>query len=96
MNFKRTPRRAQRRLDRLDALMDSYMDWRSETRAVTESYRKWTLADRDDRGVAFERYAAALDLEETAAARYRRHLESMVPPRSPSRERAGAPSMHSL
>lgn len=96
MNFKRTPRRAHRRLDRLDALMDSYIDWRNETRAVTESYREWALADRSDRGIAFERYATALDLEEKAAARYRRELESMAPPRSPSRQAAGVPSMHSV
>jgi hypothetical protein len=93
MIFKRTPRRAQERLDRLDALMDSYMDWRNETRAVTDSYRKWTGADRRDRGIAFTRYTTALDLEEKAAARYRRELESMAAPRSLSPQRAGVPSM---
>ena len=92
MNFKRTSRRAQRRLEHLDALMDSYMDWRNQSRAVTESYREWTLADRGDRGRAFERYATALDLEENAAARYRGELESMAAWRSPSRSRAGVPA----
>jgi hypothetical protein len=96
MNLKRTSRRAQRRLERLDALMDSYMDWQKESRAVTESYRKWTLAGRSDRGIAFARYATALDLEEKAAARYRGELESMAPLRSLPPERAGVPSMHSL
>jgi hypothetical protein len=96
MIFKRTPRRAQKRLDRLDALMDSYLDWRDQTRAVTESYRNWTLADRSDRGIAFERYTTALDLEERSAARYRRELESMAPARSLSRQRASVSSIHSL
>jgi hypothetical protein len=44
MNLKRTNRTPGARLELLDALMDSYLHWRDESRAVAESYRNWRSA----------------------------------------------------
>jgi len=38
MNLKRAPRDRRPRLEVLDALTDSYVQWRDESRAVAESY----------------------------------------------------------
>jgi hypothetical protein len=75
MNLKRAPRTHLARLERLDALMDSYLHWRDESRAVAESYRKWRCASRLGRARAFDEYLAALDREEHAACGYRRVVE---------------------
>ncbi len=75
MNLKRPPRTRAARLEFLDALMDSYLRWRDESRAVAESYRNWRAAPRRDRDVAFGEYLAALDREEHAAGGYRRAVE---------------------
>jgi hypothetical protein len=69
------PRRDHRRLELLDSLMDSYVRWRDESRAVAQSYRTWRSAGRSDRDVAFDQYLAALDREERAASGYRRLVE---------------------
>jgi hypothetical protein len=74
MNLKRPPRYRKTRLDLLDTLMDSYVRWRDESRAVAESYRNWHSGG-SDRDVAFDRYVAALDREEDAAGGYRRVVE---------------------
>ncbi len=75
MNLKRAPRTNAVRLELLDALMDSYLHWRDESRAVAESYRNWRSAPRPGRDVAFAEYLAALDREEHAACGYRRVFE---------------------
>jgi hypothetical protein len=75
MNLKRAPRTHLARLERLDALMDSYLHWRDESREVAESYRKWRCASRLGRDGAFDEYLAALDREEHAACGYRRVVE---------------------
>jgi hypothetical protein len=72
MNLKRQPRTQAARLEFLDALMDSYLHWRAESRAVAESYRNWRSATPPDRDGAFDEYVAALDREEHAAGGYRR------------------------
>lgn len=76
MHLKRTPPRGADRLEFLDATMESYLNWRDKSRAVAESYRTWNLAVGRKRGVAFDRYVAALDGEEQAARGYRRVVES--------------------
>ena len=76
MNLKRAPHRESARLELLDAIMERYLSWHDETRAVAESYRVWSVAVGRERGVAFERYVAALDREEHAACGYRRSLAS--------------------
>lgn len=75
MKLKRPRRRTAARLELLDAMMDSYVNWRTESRAVAESYRRWRFADGGDRSVAFDRYVAALNREEDAACGYRRVVE---------------------
>ena len=75
MNLKRAPRRRAARLELLDVLMDSYLKWRDESRAVAESYRNWRSAPRRGRDLAFDEYLAALDREEDAACGYRRAVE---------------------
>ncbi len=75
MNLKRAPRDRRPRLEFLDALMDTYVQWRGESRAVAESYRCWHSAAAPDRDAAFDDYLAALDREEDAAGDYRRVVE---------------------
>ena len=75
MNLKRSPRRGADRLDLLDATMESYVNWRDESRAVAESYRTWSLAVGRERDAAFDRYVAALDREEHAACSYGRLVD---------------------
>jgi hypothetical protein len=75
MDLKRSPSKRTVRLGSLDALMVSYVNWRDESRAVAESWRKWNAAPGSDRGAAFDQYVAALDREEHAAAGYRRFVE---------------------
>jgi hypothetical protein len=84
MNLKRPPRNpqghvdqqtAERHLELLDTVMDRYMQWRDESRAVQGSYRRWQTAGREERDDAFDRYLGALDREEQAAHGYRLVVE---------------------
>lgn len=75
MNLKRAPRDRNPRLELLDAVMDSYLHWRAESRDVAESYRHWQSAAAPERDAAFDDYLAALDHEENAACNYRRVVE---------------------
>jgi hypothetical protein len=72
MNLKRSHRQSARRLEFLDTLMDSYMNWRDHSRA---SYRRWTYSTGRERGIAYDQYLNALDREERAAHGYKRTLE---------------------
>ena len=56
---------------RIDALMDSYVEWREECETVETGYEQWTQSERCDRRLAYAAYRAALDREEKAAAVYR-------------------------
>lgn len=75
MNLNRAPRTHTARVELLEALMESYLHWRDESRGVAESYRNWRFASPPDRDVAFDKYVAALDREEHAACGYRRVVE---------------------
>jgi hypothetical protein len=79
MNLKRSRPRPASRLDLLDTLMDSYVNWRDKSRAVDESYRRWTVSTGGERGVAFDQYLAALDREEHAACGYEHAVEQGRP-----------------
>jgi hypothetical protein len=57
------------------AQLESYVNWRAQSRLVAESYQAWRGAETDERQSAFARYVAALDREELAAGAYRRTLE---------------------
>jgi hypothetical protein len=56
---------------RIDALIDRYVDWREECETVETAYEQWTQSERPERGLAYAVYRAALDREEKAAAVYR-------------------------
>lgn len=56
---------------RVDALIDSYVEWREESETVETAYERWTESERSGRGLAYAAYRAALDREEKAAAMYR-------------------------
>jgi hypothetical protein len=75
MKLKRARRQSVRRLNSLDALMDSYMSWREHSRAVDASYRRWADSTAGDRSVAYAEYLTALDREERAAHGYEHALE---------------------
>ena len=60
---------------RIDTLVDVYIAWRHESVAVRRTYRWWRRAPVADRPVAFAAYAAALELEERAAARFAEAVE---------------------
>ena len=75
MNLRRRPRESANHLAFPDALIDNYVTWREESRAVAESYRAWNTAGRGERAAAFADYAAALQREENAASEWRRTVE---------------------
>jgi hypothetical protein len=75
MNLKRSHRQSARRLELLDTMMNSYINWRDHSRAVHESYRRWTDSTGGDRGAAYDQYLTALDREERAAHGYKHTLE---------------------
>ena len=70
---RRAPSRARFpwRDPRIDALIDSYVEWREECETVETAYGRWTQSERSEHGVAYTAYRAALDREEKAAAVYR-------------------------
>jgi hypothetical protein len=70
---RRAPSRARFawRDSRIDALIDSYVEWREECETVETAYERWTQSERSEHGLAYTAYRAALDREEKAAAIYR-------------------------
>lgn len=56
---------------RIDALIDSYVEWREECDTVEAAYERWGESERSLRGLAYAAYRAALDREEKAAAFHR-------------------------
>jgi hypothetical protein len=80
MNLKRIRPNTARPGDLLCAQMESYVNWRAQSRLVAESYRAWRRAETKERRLTFARYAAALDREELAAGDYRRTLELVDQP----------------
>jgi hypothetical protein len=59
----------------IDALLDCYISWREECRAVWLTYQRWTGSGRDERHLAYAGYLAALDQEEHAARAYADHVD---------------------
>ena len=96
MKLTRANRRTSQPLEQLDELMDCYLRWRDASRSAAESYRHWNRASRADCDGAWSRYAAALDREEEAAARYRSVVQASGPrgaARSGVSRAAGVPSL---
>jgi hypothetical protein len=61
----------------VDEAIDAYVDWQEECLFVWDAYCRWASAPRDDAGLAFAAYAAALDREEHASAYYARRLSRL-------------------
>ena len=58
------------RPEQADELIALYCDWREECVVVEATYERFTGASTADRALAFAAYEAALEREESAAARY--------------------------
>jgi hypothetical protein len=72
---------AQVGLNRLiDQMIDGYVSWREECAAVATAYENWSRSARQDRGLAYAAYTAALDREERAASTYRSLAERIPLP----------------
>lgn len=59
----------------IDKLLERYISWREECRAVRFAYRQWIESERVDRQLAYASYVAALDREERAAGSYATQIE---------------------
>ena len=65
------------RLDPGAYLMEIYVDWREESAALEDAYRRWSTAPEHDRALAFAAFKAALDREEQASIVYRDQLRQI-------------------
>ena len=54
----------------VDELLSYYIDWRQDAKAAEDAYRLWSTAPAGDGALRFSAYRAALDQEESSAARY--------------------------
>jgi hypothetical protein len=54
----------------VDRMVSAYVDWREASHLVHDAYRSWASATGPSARVAFSRYTAALDAEESAAEVY--------------------------
>jgi hypothetical protein len=54
-----------------DEVFDTYICWREACHDVRRAYALWQRSERQDRGLAFVAYGAAMDREECAAQLYR-------------------------
>lgn len=80
---------------RVDALIDTYAEWREECEAVERAYGRWADCERAERHFAYAAYRAALDREEKAAAVYRVAVARLVGAgREPTQCRIGGERWH--
>ena len=61
-----------------DAFLESYLCWREACEDVSTAYRAWSASNRQQRGVGFSTYRAALDREECAARVYSHWAERLA------------------
>ena len=73
MGIKSFPTNSRRAL--IDAVVDSYVNWREANAAANAAYRSWRDSARPERVLSFDEYQAALDREERAAAAYQHLIE---------------------
>lgn len=59
----------------LDGLLERYVAWREESRAVWLAYERWGEAECPTRSLAYAAYRAALDREEKAAWAYAAQID---------------------
>ena len=55
---------------RVDALIDTYVEWREECETVETAYEQWIDSEPAEHALAYAAYGAALDREEKAAIVY--------------------------
>jgi hypothetical protein len=73
MSTRRIPAAAREQL--IDTVMEAYVGWREASATAASAYQAWRGAAPAEQAPAFERYHAALDREEEAAAEYERLIE---------------------
>jgi hypothetical protein len=61
----------------VDEMLAGYIDWREGAAAARDSYTRWCNAPAGEKDSRFSAYMAALDQEESAAARYALGLEHL-------------------
>jgi hypothetical protein len=54
----------------VDGMLSAYVDWRGACRTLDAAYEAWGSGTGAHAALAFSRYSAALDQEESAAALY--------------------------
>jgi hypothetical protein len=59
----------------VDELLECYVSWREECRAVRQAYERWVDSTRAEGWLDYAGYVAALDREEQAARTYAGHVE---------------------
>jgi len=64
-----TPTRV-RRNQLIDDLVDTYVDWREQSKRVWRAYHDWSTAVQPDAAVRFAAYVAELDREHLASDAY--------------------------
>ena len=73
----------------VDRMLSAYVDWREACRLVDDAYRWWVSATGTRARVAFWRYTAALDAEESAAEVYASLVRRVEHPATSSGELSG-------
>jgi hypothetical protein len=68
----------QLRADQIDALMDTYCEWREECTSVHEAYAAFCDVGSAERALAYAAYSAALDREGAACQRYAEQIECVL------------------
>ena len=63
---------------RVDALIETYVEWWEECAVLERAYERWTDSERADGRLAYAAYRAALDREEKAAAAYQVAVAQLV------------------
>jgi hypothetical protein len=61
----------------VDHLLECYVAWREECRAVRLAYDQWTQATARDSDLLYAAYRAALDQEEESARVYARRIDAV-------------------
>jgi hypothetical protein len=61
----------------IDELVECYLSWREECRAVQLAYQRWADCRRVEGRLSYAAYVAALDREERAARSYADHVERL-------------------
>jgi hypothetical protein len=51
-------------------MLASYVEWREDTAAAAEAYRRWSSAPPGEAAWRYSAYMAALEQEESSATRY--------------------------